>query len=161
MGDVTQSKRQLAWVFDLNKCIGCQTCSVACKVLWHQDAEGVENQRAARGRHGDAARVVLEPGLQAQGVAERTHRLRYTREILQDESDLTVGVGTGLALGVGRLRDRGPGPLRSAPATQLVFSARSPDRARQRGDLRGHGLGGPAPRGAPGPDGVPVPSGTR
>ena len=26
--------RQLAMVFDLNKCIGCQTCSVACKVLW-------------------------------------------------------------------------------------------------------------------------------
>jgi DMSO reductase family type II enzyme iron-sulfur subunit len=26
--------RQIAMVFDLNKCIGCQTCSVACKVLW-------------------------------------------------------------------------------------------------------------------------------
>src|SRR5512139_219648 len=26
--------KQLAMVFDLNKCIGCQTCSVACKVLW-------------------------------------------------------------------------------------------------------------------------------
>jgi ethylbenzene hydroxylase subunit beta/complex iron-sulfur molybdoenzyme family reductase subunit beta len=34
MGTITQSKRQLAWVFDLNKCIGCQACSVACKVLW-------------------------------------------------------------------------------------------------------------------------------
>jgi len=31
--------RQLAMVFDLNKCIGCQTCSVACKVLW-TNAEG-------------------------------------------------------------------------------------------------------------------------
>jgi ethylbenzene hydroxylase subunit beta/complex iron-sulfur molybdoenzyme family reductase subunit beta len=31
------SRRQLAWVFDLNKCIGCQTCSVGCKVLWTQD----------------------------------------------------------------------------------------------------------------------------
>ena len=31
------SKRQLAWVFDLNKCIGCQTCSVACKVLWTEE----------------------------------------------------------------------------------------------------------------------------
>src|SRR5512140_818245 len=30
--------RQLAWVFDLNRCIGCQTCSVACKVLWTQGA---------------------------------------------------------------------------------------------------------------------------
>jgi DMSO reductase family type II enzyme iron-sulfur subunit len=26
--------RQVGMVFDLNKCIGCQTCSVACKVLW-------------------------------------------------------------------------------------------------------------------------------
>lgn len=32
-----QTKRQLAWVVDLNKCIGCQTCSVACKVLWTRD----------------------------------------------------------------------------------------------------------------------------
>lgn len=29
--------RQLAMVFDLNKCIGCQTCSVACKILWTRD----------------------------------------------------------------------------------------------------------------------------
>ena len=36
--------RQIAFVFDLNKCIGCQTCSVACKVLWHQEAEGTDNQ---------------------------------------------------------------------------------------------------------------------
>ncbi len=35
--------RQLAWVFDLNKCIGCQTCSVACKLLWAND-EGCEPQ---------------------------------------------------------------------------------------------------------------------
>lgn len=28
---------QIAWVVDLNKCIGCQTCSVACKVLWTRD----------------------------------------------------------------------------------------------------------------------------
>ena len=32
--------RQMAMVFDLNKCIGCQTCSVACKVLWtNQDGK--------------------------------------------------------------------------------------------------------------------------
>ena len=43
MGTITQSKRQLAWVFDLNKCIGCQTCSVACKMLWTQDG-GTEHQ---------------------------------------------------------------------------------------------------------------------
>jgi ethylbenzene hydroxylase subunit beta/complex iron-sulfur molybdoenzyme family reductase subunit beta len=42
MGTITTSKRQLAWVFDLNKCIGCQTCSVACKVLWPSEDEGTE-----------------------------------------------------------------------------------------------------------------------
>jgi DMSO reductase family type II enzyme iron-sulfur subunit len=31
--------RQLAMVFDLNKCIGCQTCSVACKVLWTNEED--------------------------------------------------------------------------------------------------------------------------
>ncbi|MBI5506941.1 MAG: 4Fe-4S dicluster domain-containing protein [Deltaproteobacteria bacterium] len=34
-------QHQLAWVFDLNRCIGCQTCSVACKVLWTQ-GEGAD-----------------------------------------------------------------------------------------------------------------------
>jgi ethylbenzene hydroxylase subunit beta/complex iron-sulfur molybdoenzyme family reductase subunit beta len=55
MAKITESKRQLAWVFDLNKCIGCQTCSVACKVLWTSD-EGTEpmwwmtvNTRPGRG----------------------------------------------------------------------------------------------------------------
>ena len=28
------SQRQLAYVFDLNKCIGCHTCTMACKQLW-------------------------------------------------------------------------------------------------------------------------------
>ncbi|MFQ5416744.1 MAG: 4Fe-4S dicluster domain-containing protein [Myxococcota bacterium] len=27
-------KRQIAWIFDLNKCIACQTCSIACKMTW-------------------------------------------------------------------------------------------------------------------------------
>ena len=36
MNDVSTSK-QLTWVVDLNKCIGCQTCSVACKILWTQE----------------------------------------------------------------------------------------------------------------------------
>jgi len=34
-----EQQRQLAWVFDLNRCIGCQTCSVACKVLWTLDQD--------------------------------------------------------------------------------------------------------------------------
>ena len=29
-----QPSHQIAWVLDLNKCSGCQTCSVACKVHW-------------------------------------------------------------------------------------------------------------------------------
>ena len=38
MAATTEAKvRQLAWVYDLNKCIGCQTCSVACKVLWTRE----------------------------------------------------------------------------------------------------------------------------
>ncbi len=34
--------RQLAQVVDLNKCIGCQTCSVACKVLWTDKEDGAD-----------------------------------------------------------------------------------------------------------------------
>jgi DMSO reductase family type II enzyme iron-sulfur subunit len=33
--------RQLAAVFDTNKCLGCQTCSIACKTLW-TDEPGME-----------------------------------------------------------------------------------------------------------------------
>jgi len=44
MTTASVSKRQLAWVFDLNKCIGCQTCSVACKVLWRGEEPGTEQQ---------------------------------------------------------------------------------------------------------------------
>jgi len=37
-----RAQRQLAWAFDLNRCIGCQTCSVACKVLWTQ-GDGIDH----------------------------------------------------------------------------------------------------------------------
>ncbi len=30
--------RQLAMVLDLNKCLGCHTCTIACKKLWNRDA---------------------------------------------------------------------------------------------------------------------------
>jgi ethylbenzene hydroxylase subunit beta/complex iron-sulfur molybdoenzyme family reductase subunit beta len=36
-----ECKRQVAMVMDLNKCIGCQLCSMACKSLWTQ-VEGRE-----------------------------------------------------------------------------------------------------------------------
>lgn len=32
--DESRPKRQWAVVFDLNKCIGCQTCTLACKTTW-------------------------------------------------------------------------------------------------------------------------------
>ena len=38
---MTASKRQLAMVMDLNKCLGCHTCTVACKTLWTQ-GEGMD-----------------------------------------------------------------------------------------------------------------------
>jgi ethylbenzene hydroxylase subunit beta/complex iron-sulfur molybdoenzyme family reductase subunit beta len=44
MEPATQVKRQLAWVFDLNKCTGCQTCSVACKVHWLDGDAGTEHE---------------------------------------------------------------------------------------------------------------------
>ena len=27
-------KKQIAYIFDTNKCIACQTCTMACKVTW-------------------------------------------------------------------------------------------------------------------------------
>jgi hypothetical protein len=48
-----RSNRQLATVIDLNKCLACQTCTVACKGLWTQHA-GAEHMRFAN--------VTTEPG---------------------------------------------------------------------------------------------------
>ena len=38
---ITKPQKQLSFVVDLNKCIGCQTCTVACKKLW-TDQKGEE-----------------------------------------------------------------------------------------------------------------------
>jgi len=32
--DAPPPKKQVAWIFDTNKCIDCQTCTVACKTCW-------------------------------------------------------------------------------------------------------------------------------
>jgi DMSO reductase family type II enzyme iron-sulfur subunit len=47
------SRRQLATVIDLNKCLACQTCTVACKGLWTKHP-GAEHMRFAN--------VTTEPG---------------------------------------------------------------------------------------------------
>jgi ethylbenzene hydroxylase subunit beta/complex iron-sulfur molybdoenzyme family reductase subunit beta len=40
-GRVAKPKRQLAMVLDLNKCLGCHTCSIACKTQWTRE-EGMQ-----------------------------------------------------------------------------------------------------------------------
>ena len=42
--DLRESKRQVATVIDLNKCLGCQLCVVACKNLWTK-RPGTEHMR--------------------------------------------------------------------------------------------------------------------
>ncbi|MBT4521874.1 MAG: respiratory nitrate reductase subunit beta [Halieaceae bacterium] len=36
--EIAKPDRQVAMVMDLNKCLGCHTCSVACKKMWNSDA---------------------------------------------------------------------------------------------------------------------------
>ncbi len=59
--------RQLAIVIDLNKCMDCQTCTVACKVLW-TDKKGMEH-------HVDEGQHDARPWL-PQGLVHHGRRLR-------------------------------------------------------------------------------------
>ena len=34
---MAEAKKQIAFVVDLNKCMGCHTCAIACKTLWTND----------------------------------------------------------------------------------------------------------------------------
>ena len=34
---MAEAGRQVAMVMEFNKCIGCQTCTIACKRLWTND----------------------------------------------------------------------------------------------------------------------------
>lgn len=67
------SERQLAFVFDLNKCLGCQTCTISCKTLW-TDQPGMEymwwnivNTMPGRGTPRD--RDEMGGGFDAEGQA--------------------------------------------------------------------------------------------
>jgi len=74
-GLVAKPERQLAMVFDLNKCLGCHTCSMACKTQWTDD-EGmssmwwtVVNSMPGRGTPRDWESS--GGGFDAAGVAKR------------------------------------------------------------------------------------------
>ena len=67
-------ERQLAFVFDLNKCLGCQTCTISCKTLW-TDQPGMEymwwnivNTMPGRGTPRD--RDEMGGGFDAEGRAK-------------------------------------------------------------------------------------------
>lgn len=82
----TQVKRQLCMVMDLNKCIGCHTCSSACKMMWTnrngrehmywnnvetRPGSGYPNNFEAMGGGFDAdgnLRIGQEPSLEDYGI---------------------------------------------------------------------------------------------
>ena len=49
------STRQLGMVMDLNKCLGCQTCTVACKKLWNQGYGNPDTRTGTTSRHSPVA----------------------------------------------------------------------------------------------------------
>ena len=142
MGTITASKRQLAWVFDLNKCIGCQTCSVACKVLWPQRGSGHraavvdDGEHPARSRHaarlGDDGRRLRREGklqlgqLATDGGVRRRLGLQLRRGAARRAAAASVAPAEdrrqqdlGHELGRGRGRRRVPERLLLLPAAAV------------------------------------------
>ena len=85
MQPATGQMKQMAMVFDLNKCMGCQACSVGCKVLWTQE-EGEEHQwwmtvntQPGKGTPKDWEDMGggLEDGKPVPGQPARSRRLRW------------------------------------------------------------------------------------
>ena len=46
--DLLRHSRQVGNIIDLNKCMGCQTCTVACKSLWTTGMGGAGRFRLQR-----------------------------------------------------------------------------------------------------------------
>lgn len=72
-GKVVKPRRQLAMVFDLNKCIGCHTCSIACKTQWTRE-EGMEEMywavvNTAPGKGTPKDYETMGGGFEANGLA--------------------------------------------------------------------------------------------
>jgi DMSO reductase family type II enzyme iron-sulfur subunit len=76
-GELQVPKRQMAMVFDLNKCLGCHTCAISCKTLWTGE-EGMENMwwtvvNTMPGKGTPKDWEDMGGGFDAQGKAKPSH----------------------------------------------------------------------------------------
>ena len=91
MSEATRSShRQVGWVIDLNRCIGCQTCSVACKVLWTQ-GEGEEPNHPI-GDHGGGGRGSRHTLPREPEASDHVSAHGGREEVVEEGSD-QVGLG--------------------------------------------------------------------
>lgn len=75
-------KRQLRMVFDLNKCLGCHSCTIGCKTMWTDRHEGLQYQywnnvetQPGRGYPKNWEEIGREAGFQSCGETVRTKKL--------------------------------------------------------------------------------------